>query len=478
MPEISANVRSFPGIGAAISAIRRGERLPYLGLASQHRRLPRGRTLAIAGVVAFACSVWLRIVIVSAHPQQLWLTVDLDVYYEAGRSLPHGEAALYSSGFGLGGFAYLYPPLTALVFEHLSSVSFDEIRMLMATVSIGCLVAVAWSAWGLLGYRPGFGRCGATAAVAAVGLWLEPVNSNLGLGQVNVLIMALVIGDLALSDRRWAKGVGIGLATAIKLTPGLFVVYLLLTRRIRAAVVAVGTFAAVTGGVWLVLPKASRDFWFHAIGVSPPGHDYAANQSLQGMFLRLLNNSDSAAKYPWLLASALIALAGLAAATLAANRGAELLGALVVAVVALEVSPISWTNHWVWFEPLIVLAAHTALSARRRSAGVWAAVGTIAALAWPARVGVDGGSDPKQPLLPTGLINYAPRSQGREEAWDPFQILLGNAYVICGAAFVATVVVLEWRRLRRLTRDSPDPADASAPAPQEPEALGAPAAAG
>lgn len=475
MHGMPATIRSLPGLGAtALRTLRHGDRVAYLGLKAQHLRFARGRTLAVIGLVAFVCSVWLRIVVVSNHPRDLWLTIDLDVYYHAGDSLHHGQDALYTRGFGLGGLPYLYPPLTALVFEHLTWISFDQIRVLTAGVGIGCLVTVAWSAWGMLGYRAGLGRLGATGAVAAVGLWLEPVSSNLGLGQVNMIVMALVIWDLAQSDRSWTKGIGIGLATAIKLTPGLFVVYLLITRRFKAAAVATGTFAAVSGGVWLILPKASREFWFHAIGITPFGRDYAANQSFEGMFLRLLNNDDSVAKYPWLLACALIVVVGLAVAALAANRGAELLAGCVVGVIALEISPISWTCHWVWFEPLVVLAVHAAIRSGHLRTRVWAAVGTIAALAWPTRVGLDGGSNPRQPLLPTGLINYTPRSQGREEAWDPFQILLGNAYVICGVAFVVAVAVLELRRLARdPAADGTDGGTVTVPAPGAPASLGA-----
>ena len=55
--------------------------------------------------------------------------------------------------------------------------------------------------------------------------------------------MLLVVADLALPDRvRW-KGIGVGVATACKLVPGIFVVYLVLTRRFRAAAVACGAFA-------------------------------------------------------------------------------------------------------------------------------------------------------------------------------------------------------------------------------------------
>ncbi|MEY9926637.1 alpha-1,2-mannosyltransferase [Catenulispora sp. GP43] len=459
MSQLHTAIGTFRNVSkAAFVSLRRSERVRYSGIASQNTRIPRGRTLAVIGVVAFALSVWLRIVVVSAHPSNLWLTIDLGVYYDAGKSLAHGQDALYSSGFGPGNLPYLYPPLTALGFHELTWLDFDQVKVLTAAVSIGCLVTVAWSAWGMLGYRAGLGRLGATGIVAAVVIWLEPVHSNLNLGQVNVLLMALVVADLAQSDRRWTKGVGIGLAAAIKLTPGLFIVYLLLTRRVRAAIVATGTFVAVSGGVWLVLPKASHEFWFHAVGITPFSRDYAANQSLQGMFLRLLNDSDNAAKYPWLLASALIVVAGLVAAALAANRGAELLGGCVVAVVALEVSPISWTCHWVWFEPLVVLGVHTALRSRQRRALAWVTVCTLLALAWPMRVNDSGGSDPALPLIPTGLINYAPRLHGREEAWDPFQILYGNGYVLAGVVLVVVALVLE---LRRLTRSDAFPASAA-----------------
>ncbi|WP_194926055.1 glycosyltransferase 87 family protein [Catenulispora pinisilvae] len=475
MPQLPATVRSLPVTGAAaLTALRRGERVPYLGIASQHARIARGRTLAVVGLVAFVCSVWLRIVVVSAHPQELWLNIDLDVYYEAGRSLAHDQQHLYSNGFGLGKLPYLYPPLTALGYAHLTWLTFDQIKVLTAAVSIACLVTVAWSAWGLLGYRAGFGRLGAALGVAAVGIWLEPVHSNLNLGQVNVVVMALVVADLAQADRRWTKGIGIGLATAIKLTPGLFVVYLLLTRRFRAAAVATGSFVAVSGAVWLVLPKGSREFWFHAIGVTSFGRDYAANQSFQGMFLRLLNNNDHAAKYPWLLASALIVIIGLAAAALAANRGAELLAGAVVSVIALEISPISWTCHWVWVELLLVLAIHAAIRSGQLRTRVWVTVGTIAMLAWPMRVNDSGGSDPRQPLIPTGLINYAPRSLGREEAWDPFQMLYGNGYVLAGVAFVIAVAVLEFRRLRRDETDAVDRSETT----KEPEELAGAATSG
>src|SRR5690606_46607 len=112
-----------------------------------------------------------------------------------------------------------------------------------------------------------------TVGVAtALAVALEPTRETLGFGQVNLLLFALVMADLVgmrlrsaavLAARRggadpglggfrgfwlsgaWA-GAGIGLATAVKLTPGLFIVYLLVSRQRRAAAVASVTAAAAS----------------------------------------------------------------------------------------------------------------------------------------------------------------------------------------------------------------------------------------
>ena len=449
MPQISATVRSLPSLGkATFSAITRGDRVPYLGMASQHTRIRRGPALAVVGITAFVLSVLLRIVVASTHPGSQWNMVDLSVYQGAGKDVAHHQSGLYSRRYGFLPLPYIYPPFPAFVFHELGSLTFNQLELLSAIVSIACLAAVSWASWGLLGYRATSGRLGAAAATAAVCLWLEPVTSTLTFGQINLLIMALVMLDLAQSDRKWTKGVGVGLATAIKLTPGLFIVYLLLTRRIRAAIVATGTFVAVSAGTWVLLPAASHEFWFHTIGVTPVGRDYLSNQSFEGMFLRLAGGSDSGAKLPWLICSLLMVVVGMACAALAANRGAELLGLCVTSIVALAVSPISWTNHWVWFVPLFVLALHSAIHSRHRWAPAWTVLGVIMVLAWPNRVSLAGVNDPNLPFAPRGLIWYLPQTGKQEESWDPFQTIIGNGYLIAGVIFVAVAAYLEFQRLR------------------------------
>src|SRR5439155_13505639 len=121
--------------------------------------------------------------------------------------------------------------------------------------------------------------------IAAVAMWLEPVDMTLHFGQINLLLLALVLADLAL-PRRW-QGIGVGLAAAIKLTPLIFIGYLLLTRRLRAALVATGTFAATVALGFALLPGGSVAFWGGRFAQPGDGPERLVNQSLNGLILRL-----------------------------------------------------------------------------------------------------------------------------------------------------------------------------------------------
>ena len=61
------------------------------------------------------------------------------------------------------------------------------------------------------------------------------------LGQVNLVLLALILWDLSQPDTgksRWWKGFGTGIAAGIKLTPLIFIPYLLVARKFRQAAMA------------------------------------------------------------------------------------------------------------------------------------------------------------------------------------------------------------------------------------------------
>ncbi|MDS0133362.1 DUF2029 domain-containing protein [Amycolatopsis sp. CM201R] len=198
------------------------------------------------------------------------------------------------------------------------------------------------------------------AALVAIGAQLagallEPVRSTLGFGQINALLMVLVVLDVLLpGERKRTKGLLIGVAAAIKLTPAVFVVYFLFRRDFRSAARVVGGFVVAGALLWLIRPSASFTYWtklvFDAGRIG--GVDYVGNQSLKGLVTRI-GLPETAGNAVWLLAA--VAVMAVVAVTIV--RAAEpVLGLTACALGGLLVSPISWTHHWTWCVPVLVLA--------------------------------------------------------------------------------------------------------------------------
>ena len=226
---------------------------------------------------------------------------------------------------------------------------------------------------------------------------------TLTFGQPNVVLMALVFCDLALPDRFRGKGIGIGLAAAIKLTPLIFIPYLLFSGRVRAAVVSTLTFVATIILGFALLPKASATFW--RLNFNAFGHFRLLNQSLYGAVLRLTHNAPQGHAY-WLAAAIVVGIVGLATAVVASRRGYELLGAVICAAAGLLVSPVSWSHHWVFVVPALALAAYGPARRSLRVAGVAVLVTLFAC--WPVPIAGDGGIQMSGGWLPRGLLRLVP----------------------------------------------------------------------
>ena len=182
--------------------------------------------------------------------------LDLGIYREAVQAF-HAGRPVYDLTFALG-LPYTYPPVTLWLLTPLASLEAAEALHVLTFLSIAAVFLTVWFATGLMGYRGGPGRIGVAGALTGLAPWLEPVSSNLSLGQVNAFLMLLVVADLATPDRNWLKGAGIGVATACKLVPGLFVVFLAVTGRLRAAAVAAAAFVVMTLAGWVTAPERVR----------------------------------------------------------------------------------------------------------------------------------------------------------------------------------------------------------------------------
>ncbi|MFI5998943.1 glycosyltransferase family 87 protein [Streptomyces sp. NPDC051366] len=151
-----------------------------------------------------------------------------------------------------------YPPFAAILF---TPAAWLPVGVLKAVFALGnaCLLALLiLMSCRLAGLRA---RPGPVLAATIAGLWAEPLFQSLLAGQVNLALACLVLWDLGRPRAALGKGFALGTAAGITLTPALFIPYLLLTGRIRAALTALGAFAGTALLGLLVLPQASAEFW-------------------------------------------------------------------------------------------------------------------------------------------------------------------------------------------------------------------------
>jgi alpha-1,2-mannosyltransferase len=422
---------------------------------SPRRRLDL--TAASIAAVIFVVSICAYTLLTTHYRMYYWSLEDLRVYQLGGKVALH-DGPLYTKAFP-SGLPFLYTPFAALLFALVSGAKFALLKVLVTVANILAVIAATWLSFGLAGPVPSTSRdrtrrIAGTLFISALAIWLDPVSQTLSYGQINLLIMLLVLADLTpapfrnTGGRRWWKGAGVGIAGGIKLTPLAFSGYLLVTRRFRAFGVSMLALAATIGFSFIFLPEQSTQYWidgkFNAAGHL--GSGYGANQSLYGMILRLTHKSPHF-NTVWLVAAALVGVGGLLLAAWAHRRGDELLAICVCAVTGLLVSPISWNHHWVWAVPVLVWAsARLPRDLPRRWRRVaWLVAAAVFAVfvdvphhvAMPTH-GAKANITPDLSLLThvTGWMGFMPMYGNDGYYWSGTQIIVGNLYVVFGLVFL------------------------------------------
>ncbi len=394
------------------------------------RRLPRPAVCA----ALYAASIG---ALLASHLGHGWGFGDLAIYRDGAAAALRG-AQLYRLRFP-GALAFTYPPLTALLFAGLTLPSAGAAELLVSAASLLALPAMLALALRLAPVRAWFDgpeRARIALLAAAVAIWLEPVWTTLRYGQIDVLIAALVLYDLSRPDRARSKGAAIGLAIAIRLTPAIFALYLLLSRRYRAAMLAATVFVGTVALGFAALPGDSREYWGGAFADSGRvGRvENAANQALRGALARVLHTVD--VQTVWLLGALAVGAAGLALAAAAARRGDEAGGFCLCALTGLLVSPISWSHHWTLAVPALLLFALRSLRGRS-AAGLLACAG-IALVALTHMIW----------WVP---VNHPPHS---ELHLDALQLIYADAYVLIALIALAGAAL----RARRVAQSRQAPA--------------------
>ncbi|WP_431240806.1 mannosyltransferase [Mycolicibacterium aichiense] len=284
--------------------------------------------------------------------------VDLHVYLGGAAALDH-PGTLYSyvyadqtPDFPL---PFTYPPFAALVFYPLHLLPFGVVALCWQLGIIAALYGVVRISQRLLG-TPATGGRAVAMIWTAVAIWLEPLRSNFDYGQINVILVLAVL-CAAYSSRWWLSGLLVGLAAGIKLTPAVTGLYFLGMRRWGAAVFSAVVFLGTVGLSVAVIGQQARFYFTDLLGdagrVGPIGTSF--NQSWRGAVSRILGHD---AGYGPAVLAAIAVTAVLAVLAWRALDSDRLGCLLVVQLVGLLISPISWTHHWVWLVPLMIWLLH------------------------------------------------------------------------------------------------------------------------
>jgi alpha-1,2-mannosyltransferase len=398
---------------------------PDAGRLSRNRRFLRW-AVEFGPPMVVACAILPLIIQFGSYVPWRPSTIDLEVYVYAVKDMLAG-GDIYATTTPFWKLYFIYPPIAAI---------------LMVPLAFGPYVfwQLVWTA-GLVGAQQSvLRRCGVPRGWklgligVAVVLAVEPIRTTLGYGQVNTMLMALVVADLLPNPpggsggvprgvntapgerRRIPQGMLIGLAAAIKLTPALFLVFAFLIGRRRAALTGVLTFIALTGlGAILLFPETVTFFGGLSGGDTRTASPlYAGNQSLLGVFFRL-GDSSVTTTLIGLGISAIVALLGTLVAAHWWRLGQQVFALAIVGLSTCLASPLSWTHHYVWILPLAVAVVRPGLPRWVRYVGgfwvVWVCV-----------------------CLPLAVLPYG---RARERQYDLLQQLVANLGPIVGLVLIA-----------------------------------------
>jgi alpha-1,2-mannosyltransferase len=386
------------------------------------RRVLRRQVLVVSGLV-IVVAVFL---ITYAERHGFF---DLRVYHGAINYWVHDGGSLYDFVLPFSTYGFTYPPFAALIMLPMAITPWTLAIVLTCTACAAVSAVLIYWLIDPVARREGWTRWYAFAIAMCFAAAFEPLRETFLFGQVNMFLVFLVAADLLLFTSKGSRfgGIGIGLATAIKLTPGIFIVYLLVTKRWRAAIVASGTAAVASIVAAALAPDASRVFWTDALWNTDRigAVAFISNQSLNGAVARMHAANPSVAL--WLLSAAALMVWWAVRVRRAAAAGDEMTGFALTGIVGCLVSPITWIHHLVWVGPALLLLLDNALVATPRR---------------------------RKQLLAFMIFSYVVLCSrfvwNFHNAWgDPVSWLFSNSYVWVSLALFAVLPIRQARGARR-----------------------------
>jgi alpha-1,2-mannosyltransferase len=250
------------------------------------------------------------------------------------------------------------PPVTA---TFVRALAWPSRILTLLTVLVSAWIAVLGVDRIALSRSPPLARFGVFALVTLLGLWYYPLLKAVELGQVQIVIDALVaIAVLCfLTGREAATGVLVGVCCLLKPQFALVLPWALFRRRFpllsgATAVVAVG----LSVSVWRFGFRDLLDYVTVVRSIARHGEAYWPNQSANGLFNRLLGNGDAIwfSDYEFVpyhpvvhaltVLTTLLLIAGALWPRPTDTPAKRMADFLIVCVAATIASPVAWEHHY------------------------------------------------------------------------------------------------------------------------------------
>ena len=252
--------------------------------------------------------------------------------------------------------AYIYPPSFALLIAPLGLLAEGAaaaiwIALQQAALAVAIVVVVRWlrpTRWAVVALL--------VATLSFYPLWVDAVQA-----QANLLVLLLVtVGVVGILKDRPAFGLAIGVAAALKLTPIILVIWLLLDRRFRAAAFVLAGLTILTLAGALLRFQDTMAYFRQVLPALASGTAFYANQSLAGVLGRTVSANPYTQPWinlPWvsllLIAAAIILVACWWWQT--RRQSAPSRAVAFIPLVPL-LSSVTWSHHLVIVLPLLWLS--------------------------------------------------------------------------------------------------------------------------
>ncbi|RRO15161.1 DUF2029 domain-containing protein [Saccharopolyspora rhizosphaerae] len=388
-----------------------------------------GRHLLVAAIVIELLAVWF------VHWIDTRGYMDTEIYRLGARAWLNGYQVygddLTPESPDSATLPFIYPPFAALLFIPLTWMSETAAVVVVALCSHLAILVTAYSLARSSRYLAA--RSGQVAVATALLMpWLtlvEPARETINYGQINLVLMALVAADCLLPRTRWPRGLLVGIAAAIKLTPLGFLLFFLLRRDYRAMSITGLTFSTTVFVGFLAAPRDSADWWLDKMLSTGDsfGTVYAGNLTLRSLLAKQ-ELTGVALDSLWVAGALVLLVLTVLGIRYALSVRDVPLALVLNAVWILLVSPISWSHHWVWAAPALALVFLMSLRNRWHGMTIAVVISAITVLAGPQW--------------------YLPNTGDRELDWTISQQIVGNAYTLIGIGFLACAAIA-WGRFAR-----------------------------